>query len=135
SGSGIPIVGMGHLFTAGAQTVDGDGVRDLYVGSLAHVTAGIFPACFDYVALGHLHVPQTVAGRETIRYSGSPVAMGFGEARQRKSVCCVSFAGTTPTIECLPIPVFQRLERIRGDWPTLESRLLALRPTDDSVCL
>ena len=49
-GADIPIVAMGHLFTAGGQT--GDGVRELYVGSLAHVTAGIFPACFNYLALG-----------------------------------------------------------------------------------
>ncbi|MBT8342382.1 MAG: exonuclease subunit SbcD, partial [Desulfatitalea sp.] len=49
-GGEIPIVAMGHLFTAGGQTVDGDGVRELYVGSLAHVTAGIFPASFDYLA-------------------------------------------------------------------------------------
>jgi len=33
----IPIIAMGHLFTAGGKTVDGDGVRELYVGSLAHV--------------------------------------------------------------------------------------------------
>src|SRR5690606_1740608 len=127
SGGGIPIVGMGHLFTAGAQTVDGDGVRDLYVGSLAHVTAGIFPACFDYVALGHLHIPQTVAGRETIRYSGSPVAMGFGEARQRKSLCEVTLevknGATAVAVNLVDIPVFQRLERIKGDWTRLEESL------------
>ena len=69
-GANIPIVGTGHLFTAGGQTVDGDGVRELYVGSLAHVTAGIFPACFNYLALGHLHIPQEVNGSKTIRYSG-----------------------------------------------------------------
>ncbi|MFO7704906.1 MAG: exonuclease subunit SbcD, partial [Halopseudomonas sp.] len=88
----VPLVGMGHLFTAGGQTIDGDGVRELYVGSLAHVTAGIFPSSLDYVALGHLHVPQKVGGLEIIRYSGSPLPMGFGEAKQQKSVCLVSFA-------------------------------------------
>ncbi|MDD4458087.1 MAG: exonuclease subunit SbcD, partial [Syntrophotalea acetylenica] len=64
----VPIVATGHLFAAGAQTVDGDGVRELYVGSLAHVNSGIFPDCFDYLALGHLHVPQKVSGLETMRY-------------------------------------------------------------------
>lgn len=135
SGGGIPIVGMGHLFTAGAQTVDGDGVRDLYVGSLAHVTAGIFPACFDYVALGHLHVPQTVAGRETIRYSGSPVAMGFGEARQRKSLCEVTLEVvndvTAVGVNLIDIPVFQRMERIKGDWTHIEERLRYLAADAD----
>ncbi|MBQ7248560.1 MAG: exonuclease subunit SbcD, partial [Deltaproteobacteria bacterium] len=56
-GSDIPIAALGHLFAAGAQTVEGDGVRELYIGSLAHVSPSIFPPCFDYLALGHLHVP------------------------------------------------------------------------------
>lgn len=66
----VPVVVMGHLFTAGGT--EGEGVRDLYVGSVAHVGAGIFGDEVDYVALGHLHVPQTVGGREWLRYSGSP---------------------------------------------------------------
>ncbi|PJA65769.1 MAG: exonuclease sbcCD subunit D, partial [Piscirickettsiaceae bacterium CG_4_9_14_3_um_filter_43_564] len=47
---GIPIVAMGHLFTAGGKTVDGDGVRELYVGSLAHVGEEVFPSSIDYLA-------------------------------------------------------------------------------------
>jgi len=93
-GAAIPIVAMGHLFAAGAQTVDGDGVRELYIGSLAHVTGEVFPACFDYLALGHLHVPQKVSDAEGIRYSGSPLPMGFGEAKQQKSVVIVDFGLT-----------------------------------------
>ncbi len=87
----IPIIAMGHLFTAGGKTVDGDGVRELYVGSLAHVGEDIFPACIDYLALGHLHVPQKVGKSEHIRYSGSPIPMGFGEAGQEKSVVIIEF--------------------------------------------
>lgn len=40
-GAQIPIVAMGHLFTAGGQT--SDGLRELYIGSLGHITAEIFP--------------------------------------------------------------------------------------------
>ncbi|NLN63532.1 MAG: exonuclease subunit SbcD [Myxococcales bacterium] len=125
-GGDIPIIGTGHLFTAGGKTTDGDGVRELYVGSLAHVTSAIFPACFDYVALGHLHVPQPVGGAETIRYSGSPLPMGFGEARQQKSLCRVSFDRTTPTVALVDVPVFQTLERVKGDWTDIEDRIRAL---------
>jgi exonuclease SbcD len=121
---------MGHLFTAGGQTVDGDGVRELYVGSLAHVTASIFPACFNYVALGHLHVPQKVNGSETIRYCGSPLPMGFGEARQQKSVCQVEFHSTTALVQLVEVPVFQKLERVKGDWECISSRILELSATD-----
>ncbi|WCE94067.1 exonuclease SbcCD subunit D C-terminal domain-containing protein [Acidithiobacillus ferriphilus] len=125
-GVDIPIVAMGHLFAAGGQTVDGDGVRDLYVGSLAHVTAAIFPDSLNYLALGHLHVPQKVGSSERRRYSGSPIPMGFGEAKQAKSVCMVDFDHAEPTVQILPVPVFQRLERVKGDWPAISARILEL---------
>lgn len=129
-GVDIPIVGTGHLFTAGGQTVDGDGVRELYVGSLAHVTAGIFPACFNYLALGHLHVPQKVNGLETIRYSGSPLPMGFGEAKQQKSVCQVEFHSTAASVQLIDVPIFQKLERVKGDWDGISNRILELSATN-----
>ncbi|MCL2001346.1 MAG: exonuclease SbcCD subunit D C-terminal domain-containing protein, partial [Planctomycetes bacterium] len=129
-GADIPIVGMGHLFTVGGQTFDGDGVRELYVGSLAHVTAGIFPACFNYLALGHLHVPQKVNGLENIRYSGSPLPMGFGEAKQQKSVCQIEFHNTAASVQLIDMPVFQKLYRIKGDWDGISNRILELSATD-----
>jgi exonuclease SbcD len=129
-GADIPIVAMGHLFTAGGQTVDGDGVRELYVGSLAHVTPVIFPACFNYVALGHLHVPQKVNGSETIRYSGSPLPMGFCEAKQQKSVCQVEFHRKAVSVQLIDVPVFQRLERVKGDWDGITNRISELSAID-----
>lgn len=131
----IPLIGMGHLFAAGGKTLDGDGVRDLYVGSLAQLGVDAFPDCLDYVALGHLHVPQAVAGREHIRYSGSPLAMGFGEAHQQKSLCLIDFQGRTPALQLLAIPCFQRLERISGDQKTLEAALDRLAASGESVWL
>jgi exonuclease SbcD len=140
----VPIVATGHLFAAGAQTVDGDGVRELYVGSLAHVNSGIFPDCFDYLALGHLHVPQKVSGLETMRYSGSPLPMGFGEAQQQKYVVLVDFKSRTanpadktsqPDIELFPVPVFQKLERVRGDWDGIASRIHELAAEGSPVWL
>lgn len=126
-GGEIPVVAMGHLFTAGGRTVEGDGVRELYVGSLAHVAANIFPDTLDYVALGHLHVPQKVGDSDTIRYSGSPLPMGFGEAMQEKSVCVLKFSGLAPDVRLIPVPVFQKLERIRGNWEEISARVLELK--------
>ncbi|MCY0965425.1 exonuclease SbcCD subunit D C-terminal domain-containing protein [Parathalassolituus penaei] len=127
----VPVLATGHLFAAGGQTVDGDGVRELYVGSLAHVSASVFPPVFDYVALGHLHVPQKVAGCEHIRYSGSPLPMGFAEAAQQKQVCLVDMmmdgAHCQLVIRSLPVPVFRSLESVRGDMDTVLARLQALR--------
>jgi len=125
-GVGIPVVATGHLFTAGAHTVDGDGVRELYVGSLAHVAADIFPGGLDYLALGHLHTPQRVNGSEVMRYSGSPLPMGFGEAGRDKSVCLVEFSGAPAEVRLLQVPVFQKLERIQGTWEDLSTAVSEL---------
>ncbi|HRR34960.1 MAG TPA: exonuclease SbcCD subunit D C-terminal domain-containing protein [Kiritimatiellia bacterium] len=125
-GVDIPIVGMGHLFTVGGKTVEGDGVRDLYVGSLAHVPNGVFPACFSYLALGHLHLPQKVNGLETIRYSGSPLPMGFNEAKQPKSVCQVEIHNATASVQLIDVPVFQELECVQGDWQKISNRIREL---------
>lgn len=113
-----PIIAMGHLFTAGGMRMEGDGVRELYVGSLAHVGKDIFPELFDYVALGHLHVPQKVGGSEIIRYSGSSIPMGFGEAGQKKTAVLIEFSepqSRVPKISLKEIPRFQELLRIEGD--------------------
>ena len=123
----IPIIAMGHLFTAGSKTVEGDGVRELYVGSLAHVGEDSFPACIDYLALGHLHVPQQVGRSEHIRYSGSPIPMGYGEANQQKKVIEVEFDNKTPRIEELPVPCFQPLERISGSLEEILTGIVELK--------
>ncbi len=111
----IPIIGMGHLFASGGKTIEGDGVRELYVGTLAHVGKDVFPDTLDYVALGHLHLAQVVGKKETIRYSGSPIPMGFGEAGQEKKVVIISFDKKTPSIVEQPIPTFQELKKISGN--------------------
>ncbi|MDO9586010.1 MAG: exonuclease SbcCD subunit D C-terminal domain-containing protein, partial [Syntrophales bacterium] len=115
----VPIVAMGHLFAAGGQTVDGDGVRELYIGSLAQVRTDVFPESIDYLALGHLHIPQRVGGSDFIRYSGSPLPIGFGEAQQEKSVVLVEFSGNAPKATNIPVPRFQELKTLRGDWQTI----------------
>jgi exonuclease SbcD len=121
----IPIVATGHLFAASGRTAEDDGVRDLYVGALAHVDVKRFPSCFDYLALGHLHSPQKMG--ETVRYSGSPLPMNAKEARDKKRVLLVDFGSGSPSITELPVPVFQELEFIAGDLEFLESRLIELR--------
>lgn len=134
-GVDIPIIGMGHLFTAGGQTVDGDGVRELYIGSLAHVKAEIFPSCFNYLALGHLHVPQKVNNNEFMRYSGSPLPMGFGESKQQKSICQVEFTTTDASVKLIKVPVFQKLEQVRGDWKEIKERILELSAINSNAWL
>ncbi len=131
----VPIVAMGHLFTAGGKTVDGDGVRDLYVGSLVHVGAEVFPSSIDYLALGHLHVPQAVGSAEHIRYCGSPLPMGYGEATQEKKVVLVEFNSISPNIRELPVPCFQELVRIAGSLDDIRARLVELKRRESAAWL
>ena len=123
----LPIIAMGHLFAAGGKTIDGDGVRELYVGSLAYVGQEVFPSTIDYLALGHLHVPQCIGKQEHLRYSGSPIPMGYGEAKQEKQVLIVEFKGKIPTIQKIIVPCFQPLEKISGSFDKIQSRLNQLK--------
>lgn len=63
---------IAHQFVTGAVTCDSE---ELSVGGLDNVEASVFDA-FDYVALGHIHGPQTVS-RDTIRYCGSLLKYSF----------------------------------------------------------
>ena len=119
----VPVIAMGHLFAAGGRTVEGDGVRDLYVGSLAHFPANQFPSSIDYLALGHLHSAQTVGQNPCFRYSGSPLPMGFGEANQQKQVMVVAFTGREATVTTLLVPCFQPLVRVTGSVDQIISQI------------
>lgn len=137
----VPIIAMGHLFTTGGKTIDGDGVRQLYVGSLAHVGKETFPCMIDYLALGHLHVPQRVGGSDHIRYCGSPIPMGFGEAGQTKKVVLiefedlVEFKDSAPDIQELVVPRFQVLERIVGSLDHIRSKIEQLKENKSTAWL
>ncbi|MCK5543065.1 MAG: exonuclease SbcCD subunit D C-terminal domain-containing protein [Desulfobacterales bacterium] len=132
----VPVIAMGHLFTAGGKLVEGDGVRDLYIGSLARIRADIFSAIIDYVALGHLHVAQKVAGLDNIRYSGSPVPMGFGEALHTKKVLIIEFLDTDPLkpfVKEVVVPKFRNLAQIKGDLNQIREKLEILKAEESSI--
>lgn len=135
AGRNIPIIATGHLFVAGGKTLEHDGVRDLYVGNLSNVGRDCFPETFDYVALGHLHVPQIVAGCETIRYSGTPIPMGFSEVGQKKQILRVSFQGREPTIASLPVPSWQALQKLSGNKAEVKQQVAALIAAQKNVWL
>lgn len=72
---------LAHQFVIGAQKSESE---EYNVGGLDSVDGSVFDA-FDYVALGHIHGPQKV-GKETVRYSGTPLKYSFSEASHKKSV-------------------------------------------------
>ena len=109
----VPVMATGHLFAAGGTA--GDAERDIHVGTLGQITAEAFPACFDYVALGHLHRPQVVGGQAHIRYCGAPIPLSFSETNHSQQVLLLSFSGAAcPVIRALDVPATRELRRFRG---------------------
>lgn len=129
-GKEIPIIATGHLSVAGGQRNDDDGVRETYIGNIEAIGSDIFSDTFDYVALGHYHIPSKI--KEHIRYCGSPIPMGFGEAGQNKCVYILDY-NKEKNIETIEIPVFQKLESIIGDKNFIAKRLAELKELGSSV--
>lgn len=126
---GLPLIATGHLFAAGGEMSDGE--REVAVGTLGGIPTPSFAVGFDYLALGHLHKPQSVKGPCPVRYSGSPLPLSFSEAGGQKKVTLLSFESgqVAPCLTSIAVPRFQALRTVRGDWATVEALLAGL---DDS---
>ncbi|MCL1631070.1 exonuclease SbcCD subunit D [Sporolactobacillus sp. CPB3-1] len=87
---------MTHLFAAGGKESDSE--RPIQVGGAYTVHPNIFPPKAQYVALGHLHRPQTLKNTSVpVRYAGSPLAYSFSEAGSSKSVTIID---VSPEQQC-----------------------------------
>jgi DNA repair protein SbcD/Mre11 len=82
-----------HLTVVGGKL--GGGERDAHTIEAYAVPSMVFPASTHYVALGHLHRRQQVAGPCPVHYSGSPFAVDFGEEDNVSSVSIVDVSAHT----------------------------------------
>lgn len=120
-GGHLPIIATGHLTTVGASA--SESVREIYVGALEAFPTNAFPPA-DYIALGHIHRPQKVAGLEHIRYCGSPIALSFDEARQQKEVLLVELnVNGLQQVTVLPVPAVQPMLSLRGSLKELQAAI------------
>jgi exonuclease SbcD len=102
-----------HLTVVGAST--GGGERDAHTVLGYAVPASVFPGTAHYVALGHLHRSQRVIGPCPIRYSGSPIAVDFGEQENVCSVTLVEVGATSAArIREVPVAAAVPLRTVRG---------------------
>lgn len=103
---------LAHQFVTGAARCDSE---ELSVGGLDDVDASIFDG-FDYVALGHLHGPQKI-GKETVRYSGTPLKYSFSEANQKKAAVIVDVEEKGKiNIQQIPLVPKHDMWEIRGTY-------------------
>jgi exonuclease SbcD len=102
---------VAHAFVTGGKPSESE--RPLSVGGTAQVSSSLFDG-FDYVALGHLHRPQSLADSR-IRYSGSLLKYSFDEHDHHKSVTLVEIGeGATLEIQEYELPFRRDVRKITG---------------------
>ena len=107
-----------HQFVTGASRCDSE---ELSVGGSDNVDVEVFKD-FDYVALGHIHSPQS-CGSERVRYCGTPLKYSFSEAKDRKSVTVVELGKKGElTVRTLPLAPKHDLVELKGAYDELMSK-------------
>lgn len=124
---------VAHQFVTGAISAGSETVN---VGGLDNIGAEVF-ADFDYVALGHIHNPQNVAGNKHIRYCGTPLKYSFAEWQQQKSVTFVELgAKGSLQLELVPLQPLHELRHLRGTYQELiKKENYQDYPIDEDGCL
>lgn len=111
---------LSHQLVTAYGTAPDRADDEIKLGGMDNVDVSVYDA-FDYVALGHVHRPQRV-GRDTVRYSGSPLKYSFSEARYDKSVALIELGEKKPgddvgecvSFELIPIVPLHDVREIRG---------------------
>jgi exonuclease SbcD len=112
---------MSHLTCVGG--VFGGGERAAQSIFEYSVPATIFPVSAHYVALGHLHRRQSLPAHCPVHYSGSPIAVDFGEQDNTSVVCAVEARPSVPArVTDIPITSGRRLRTVRGTLAELEAQ-------------
>jgi exonuclease SbcD len=104
---------MAHATLLGGRR--GGGEREVQTSLDYELPASMFPATAHYVALGHLHRQQEIPGPCPVFYSGSPLAIDFGEeANEPAALLVTAECGTRADARPVPIPGGRRLRTLRG---------------------
>jgi len=117
-GEGTVNLVMSHLTCIGGAF--GGGERTAQSIFEYSVPATLFPVSAHYVALGHLHRRQSLPSHCPVHYSGSPIAVDFGEQDNTSVVCLVETAPQIPArVTDIPLTAGRRLRTVRGTLPEL----------------
>lgn len=123
---GQALVALGHCHVAGGL-VSAESERPILIGGAEALPAELFGAGLAYVALGHLHRAQAIAGDERVRYSGSPLPLSFGEIDYAHQIVRIDLDGEAAgEIAAIPVPRFVDLRRVPRQPAVLPDVLEAL---------
>jgi exonuclease SbcD len=111
---GAALIAMGHCHMQDAAE-SRESERRIVIGGAEAVRADTFPAELAYVALGHLHKPQELAGGR-IRYSGSPIPLSFTEKDYEHRIVEIGLDETgLASAGSLPLPKSATLLRLPAE--------------------
>lgn len=123
---------VAHQFVAGkgvnVELSGSESASVQNVGTVEQIGASCFD-CFDYVALGHIHAPQQI-GRETLRYSGSPLKYSLSEINNNKSMPLVSIEDGKVSVEKIPLKPMRDMRHIKGKMEQLLDKKNVSAPED-----
>lgn len=124
-GDGTVNLLMSHLTCIGG--LFGGGERSAQSIFEYSVPASIFPVSAHYVALGHLHRRQSLPAHCPVHYSGSPIAVDFGEQDNTSVVCLVEASPSVPArVTDIPVTSGRRLRTVRGTLADLAAQASSL---------
>jgi len=108
---------VAHQFVAGKEDPEiagSEGLSVHNVGMVEKIGYGSL-AEFDYVALGHIHSPQSV-GLKHIRYCGSPIKYSLSEVNNNKSVPIITFKDKGEVlVEFAPLLPMRDIRHLKGN--------------------
>jgi len=112
TGDAVNVV-LAHATLLGGRR--GGGERDVQTSLDYELPASMFPASAHYAALGHLHRQQEIPGPCPVFYSGSPLAVDFGEEGNEPAALIVT-AAPDVRADARPVPIAggRRLRTLRG---------------------
>lgn len=129
---GQAVLALGHCHMAGGN-VSRESERRIVIGGAELLSTGIFDERIAYAALGHLHLPQSVAGKEWVRYSGSPLPMSFAEIHYPHQIVRFELDGEqAKAIRSIAVPRAVELLRIPTQPAPLNEVLEALHQLEFS---
>jgi exonuclease SbcD len=123
---------VAHQFVAGGEDPElsgSEGIGTQSVGTVEKISYKCFDN-FDYVALGHIHHPQRI-GRDTVRYSGSPLKYSLSEAGADKSVPIITLKEKgSVEVELVKLVPKRDLRHITGEMKNLLDKKNVVSPDD-----
>lgn len=121
-----------QFYTASGKEPETTESETHLVGGIENVDVSALDI-FEYAALGHIHRPQKI-GRETVRYSGTPLPYSVSEANDNKCITVVELTkkGSEPQITKLPLEPLHHVRKLVG---TLEEILQKTECREDYVSI